>query len=67
MTEVGHEAKTIEGDEVEEALHCQWDPLNELLVDQSLLVPVKNVRSIPNVLSVHDQQKCLLEMQNLSC
>ena len=55
VTEVGHEAKTIEGDEVEEAFHCQWNPLDELLVDQRLLVPVENVGSIPNVLSVHDQ------------
>lgn len=54
VADVGKEAEAIEDESVEAALHCQRDPLNELLVNHFLLVPVENVRSVTNVLSIHD-------------
>ena len=52
VTQVRHQAKPIERNKVEEALHCERDPLNELLVDERLLVPIENVRSVSNVLAI---------------
>ena len=54
VADIGEEAEAIEDESVEASLHCQGDPLDELLVNHFLLVPVKNVRSVPNVLSIHD-------------
>ena len=54
VTQVCHHTEPIKRDEVEETLHCEWDALNELLVNERLLVPVENVSSITNVLPIHD-------------
>ena len=57
MAQVRHQTETIESDKVEEAFHGQRDALDELFVDQSLLVPVEDIRAIANVLPVHDEQQ----------
>ena len=49
------DTQSIKCDEVKETLHCQRDPLDELLVDQSFFMPVEYVGTIANVLSINDQ------------
>ena len=52
MTHVGQEAETIESNGVEEAFKGERNALDELLVHYFLGVPVKDVRSVPNVLPI---------------
>ena len=55
MTDNGTDTQAIESDEVKETLHCQRDPLNELLIDQCFFMPVEYIGTIANVLSIEDQ------------
>ena len=56
---VRQQAEAIEGNEVEKALHGQWNALYKLLLNQRLPVPVENVCPVPDVLPEQDEQKRL--------
>ena len=55
MAYVGQKAETIENEGVEEALHCERDSLNKLLINYLLQVPVEDVGSISNVLAIDNE------------
>ena len=55
MADNGTDAQAIKSDEVKEPFHCERDPLDELLIDQSLFMPVEYIGAIANVLSIDDQ------------
>ena len=56
MTEVGKEAKAIEGNEIEQAFKGQWNSLDKLLVNIWLTVPIENIGPVRYVLPKSYQQ-----------
>ena len=55
MRKDSQEAKAIEDGAVEESQHGQRNALDELVIDETFIVPVENVAAIPDVLPVKDQ------------
>ena len=55
MADNGTDAQAIKSDEVKEPFHCERDPLDELLIDQSLFMPVEYIGAIANVLTIENQ------------
>ena len=55
MADNSADTQAIKCDEVKETLHCQRDPLDELLIDQSLFMPVEYIGAIANVLTIENQ------------
>ena len=51
------EAEAIEEGAVEESQHGQRNALDELVIDETFIVPVENVAAVPNVLPIKDQCK----------
>eukprot|EP00353_Schmidingerella_taraikaensis_P007241 CAMPEP_0185583266 /NCGR_PEP_ID=MMETSP0434-20130131/21414_1 /TAXON_ID=626734 ORGANISM="Favella taraikaensis, Strain Fe Narragansett Bay" /NCGR_SAMPLE_ID=MMETSP0434 /ASSEMBLY_ACC=CAM_ASM_000379 /LENGTH=124 /DNA_ID=CAMNT_0028202293 /DNA_START=874 /DNA_END=1248 /DNA_ORIENTATION=- len=55
VADIGHEAKAVENGTVDESFESEWDSLDPLLVHILFQMPVENVASVRNVLTVHDQ------------